>query len=304
MQRMRGPKRKKIRELLLEEVKIWLSFEKMSKRKNFWEGRSETRERTQRTWIRGQNKGWLRNYPNWNMLDSVRHVWESLGLYFEGPCWSKESWTWSFGRGGGGWLLRYFKQQNDMVILVIRETTLIAPMWEIHWRGTNGVEKREARRMLLSSEMIGIIFMVVAVVSRNEIYKILFLLLQPLMESSMPTSWALQCTKENEWPGTWWQWDKILTYTLSISMQKAFSTGWARKRAESLKGDSRSYLISIEKEEESKKQDNNQLKDERYCTWSIEQRNLVWVCIPRSVIVLQALSFPFDIKEMSGSFMG
>ena len=103
---------------------------------------------------------------------------------------------------GGGWLLRYFKQQNDMVILVIRETTLIAPMWEIYWRGTNGVEKREARRMLLSSEMIGIIFMVVAVVSRNEIYKILFLLLQPLMESSMPTSWALQCTKENEWPGT------------------------------------------------------------------------------------------------------
>lgn len=139
MQRMRGPKRKKIRELLLEEVKIWLSFEKMSKRKNFWEGRSETRARTQRTWIRGQNKGWLRNYPNWNMLDSVRHIWESLGLYFEGPCWSKESWTWSFGRGGGGWLLRYFKQQNDMVILVIRETTLIAPMWEIYWRGTNGV---------------------------------------------------------------------------------------------------------------------------------------------------------------------
>lgn len=107
-----------------------------------------------------------------------------------------------FWAGRGGWLLRYFKQQNDMVILVIRETTLIAPMWEIYWRGTNGVEKREARRMLLSSEMIGIIFMVVAVVSRNEIYKILFLLLQPLMESSMPTSWALQCTKENEWPGT------------------------------------------------------------------------------------------------------
>ena len=152
--------------------------------------------------------------------------------------------------------------------------------------------------------MIGVIFMVVVVVSWNEIYKILFLLLQPLMENSMPTSWALQCTKENEWPGTWWRWDKILTYTLSISMQKAFSTGWAGKRAESLRGDSRSDLISTKKEDESKKQDNNQLKDERYCMWSIEQRNLVWVCIPRSVIVLQALSFPFDIEETSGSFMG
>ena len=98
-------------------------------------------------------------------------------------------------------------------------------MWKIDWRGTNGIKMREFRRVLLSSEMIGISSRVVAVVSQNERYKIVFLLLQPLMESSMPTSGALPCTKENEWLGTCWPWEKISTYTLSISMQKAFSIG-------------------------------------------------------------------------------
>lgn len=64
-----------------------------------------------------------------------------------------------------------------------------------------------------------------------------------------------------------------------------------------------SALISIKKEENKKKHDNNQLKEERSCTWSIDQGILVWLCIPRSVIALQALAFPYDIEEMNGSFM-
>lgn len=47
-------------------------------------------------------------------------------------------------------------------------------MWKIDWRGTNGIKMREFRRVLLSSEMIGISSRVVAVVSQNERYKIVF----------------------------------------------------------------------------------------------------------------------------------
>lgn len=142
--------------------------------------------------------------------------------------WAKKPETWSFWQEESR---KYFKQQNDMDILVIWKTMLIITIW----RETNRIKMWEVRRLLLSSETIGTSPRAMAMWSQNEKYET-FYFLQPLMESSMPTSRVLPCIKENKWPGTCWPWAKILTCTLSTFMQRASSIGWAGRRTEFFRG--------------------------------------------------------------------
>jgi hypothetical protein len=106
-----------------------------------------------------------------------------------------------------------------MTKLVSYGRKLIILMWKTDWRVINRLEVRQNKS--LSLEIIATIPREMTKGSQKERCEIHFLLLQPSMGSSMPTSKVLPCTKENEWPGTCWPWAKILTYTLSTSMQRA-----------------------------------------------------------------------------------
>lgn len=97
-------------------------------------------------------------------------------------------------------------------------------MCKIDLWNANVIEIREIKKILLSSNMIGTSPKAMAMGNQNKRYETFFFL-QPLMESSTATSGVLPCTKENEWHGTCWPWAKILTYTLSTSMQRASYIG-------------------------------------------------------------------------------